>query len=318
MRSRGSIAATVIVCVALGVVGAGVVSSLAVYHGKVRSAELSARELTQGAAAAKKGPYVGVITDNVTSFDKAIHAQANLTVQYLAWGRPISEVAITQAAKSKMQILTALEPRKIRLKNIVAGKYDAYLKTMAERIVRTRQGVLLSFGPEMNGRWYTWGYGHVTPQLFVQAYRHVHDVISKIAGKQVTWVWQVSHIFSSSEPLKLLFPGSKYVSVIGVDAYFEQKSDTFTSQFGDTVRYLRKFTKTPIFISETAIGQDAGKAAKIPQLFAGIRRWHLRGLVWFEHSQHNGVHHQDWLLEGNPAALAAYRTGLKSIGVKVK
>jgi hypothetical protein len=75
---------------------------------------------------------------------------------------------------------------------------------------------------------------------------------------------------------------------------------------------VRIFTRKPILLSETGVGQIAGQAAKIPDLFAGVRANHLLGLVWFDRAQDDGLYHQDWRLEGNPAGLAAFRKALKT------
>src|SRR5579859_6203034 len=84
-------------------------------------------------------------------------------------------------------------------------------------------------------------------------------------------------------------------------------ADTFASVFAPTVAAVRKLTRKPVLISETAVGPVAGKAAKIPGLFAGIRRHRLLGLVWFDVRQHHGIYHQDWRLENSAPAIAAFR-----------
>ena len=55
------------------------------------------------------------------------------------------------------------------------------------------------------------------------------------------------------------------------------------------------------------MGPKAGQAAKIPGLFAGMRQYQTLGLVWFDIAQHDGIYHQDWRLEANSAAEAAFR-----------
>jgi hypothetical protein len=42
-------------------------------------------------------------------------------------------------------------------------------------------------------------------------------------------------------------------------------------------------------------------------LFAGVRKWNLLGLVWFDKDQHHPPVRQDWRVEDSPAALAAFR-----------
>jgi hypothetical protein len=46
---------------------------------------------------------------------------------------------------------------------------------------------------------------------------------------------------------------------------------------------------------------------KIPGLFAGIKRDHLLGFVWFDEAEHGGVYHQNWRRKDHPAILAAFR-----------
>ena len=87
-------------------------------------------------------------------------------------------------------------------------------------------------------------------------------------------------------------------------------SDTFASVFGLTIAQVRVFTDKPILLSETAVGPAAGQFAKIGNLFDGMRRYKTLGLVWFDIPQHEGIFHQDWRIEGRPAAEAAFRRGI--------
>jgi hypothetical protein len=66
-------------------------------------------------------------------------------------------------------------------------------------------------------------------------------------------------------------------------------------------------TGQPVLLSETAVGPQAGQAAKIPGLFAGMREYGALGLVWFDIVQHDGIYHQDWHVEDDPAAATAFR-----------
>jgi hypothetical protein len=70
---------------------------------------------------------------------------------------------------------------------------------------------------------------------------------------------------------------------------------------------VRVFTRKPILLSETAVGPKAGQIVKIGNLFDGMRQYKMLGLVWFNKAQHDGIRHQDWRLEENPAAEAAFR-----------
>ena len=46
-------------------------------------------------------------------------------------------------------------------------------------------------------------------------------------------------------------------------------------------------------------------------MFAGIRKYKTLGLVWFDKDQNDGILHQDWRIEGDPAAEFAFRLGVE-------
>ena len=49
-----------------------------------------------------------------------------------------------------------------------------------------------------------------------------------------------------------------------------------------TINQVRKITKDPILLSETAVGPSADRSAKIPDLFRGLAKYRTLGLVWFD------------------------------------
>ena len=51
----------------------------------------------------------------------------------------------------------------ISVAKIAAGQYDGYLSAYAEAVRAYRHPVILSFGHEMNGSWYSWGYRQDVP-----------------------------------------------------------------------------------------------------------------------------------------------------------
>jgi len=126
----------------------------------------------------------------------------------------------------------------------------------------------------------------------------------------VTWLWTLNVKFAGSGPVRDYWPGAAYVNWVGIDGYFERRHATFRSVFDGTLHDIRQVTTKPVLLSETAAGQISGQARSIASLLAGIKRNKLLGLVWFDMTQHNGIHHQNWRIEDNPAAIAAFRTAL--------
>ena len=99
------------------------------------------------------------------------------------------------------------------------------------------------------------------------------------------------------------WPGSKYVTWVGLDGYYYKPSWKFAPLFGPTIAAIRQFTHAPILIAETSASPTTNQPAKIADLFAGVRLYGLLGFVWF-----NSVHNVDWRLNTTPA-IAAFRRG---------
>jgi len=78
--------------------------------------------------------------------------------------------------------------------------------------------------------------------------------------------------------------------------------------FGSTIADIRTISSAPPLITETAVGTTADREEQIDSRFADARAQRLAGVVWFDQAQHAGLYHQDWRLEGDPSALAAFTT----------
>jgi mannan endo-1,4-beta-mannosidase len=267
------------------------------------------------------GTYApGADVTGLAKFDHAITARAALTVRYMAWGKPFPATYVAHAAGLRAETVLELEPRGPKdpsLAAIAAGVGDRWLRKFAAEMLALPDHIILSFAPEMNGAWYKYGHGHVPPSDYVRAFRHVHDVLAATrAAKLITYLWQPSAVHLTTPPPEPYWPGAKYVDEIGLDGYYFFPSDTFRVIFGQTLRMLRALApKTPILIGETAIGpKSEHEGADIKDLFAGIRRNHLIGLIWFDKRQKVNIYHQDWRLQDNHAALADFAAALESTG----
>ena len=72
----------------------------------------------------------------------------------------------------------------VSLAAIASGRYDAYLRSYAAAVKAFGSQVILSFGHEMNGYWYSWGYRHTSPAAFVAAWRHIVTVFRAVGREQ--------------------------------------------------------------------------------------------------------------------------------------
>jgi mannan endo-1,4-beta-mannosidase len=261
------------------------------------------------------GIYTPHVPESYTSIEKfAAEAghEPNLALYYSGWYQPFNTAFADEAAAHGAVPAIQLDPRGVSIAAIAAGRYDSYLTSYADAVNeyghQTGKGVVISFGHEMNGFWYPWGWTHTRPAVFVAAWRHIVDVFRRQGTDNVTWLWTVNIIrigggIPSPAPW---WPGSSYVTWVGIDGYFLGSSWTFAPLFGPTIKAIRSLTLDPILIAETGAAPAVGQPAKITDLFAGVHGYGLLGFVWFDA---RGL--RDFRII-SPAALAAYSRGAEA------
>jgi mannan endo-1,4-beta-mannosidase len=267
----------------------------------------------------KVASYLGVYVDGIPhsyapmeSFATATGVQPNLALYYAGWNEPFYKAFAVQASAHGTVPLLQIDPTNVSITAIAAGAYDAYLKTLANAVAaygaQTKQGVIIGFGHEPNGPWYPWGWKHVAPKVWIAAWRHIVNVFREQGADDVTWLWTVNIVYVHGGILNPArwWPGSSYVTWVGIDGYYYKRPWMFASLFGPTIKAVRALTLDPILISETGAAPAADQPAKIADLFAGIRAYGLLGFVWF-----NADGLRDWRLSG-PASFAAFHRGAET------
>jgi mannan endo-1,4-beta-mannosidase len=249
----------------------------------------------------------------VADFTSATGTQPNLVGYYSGWREPFQTTFAETVREHGAATILQWDPTGVSISAIAAGRYDSYLRSFADSVRDFGSPVVIGFGHEMNAPWYSWGYGTVSPSTFVAAWQHIVTLFRGEGADNVTWLWTLQADEPGTGPIASWWPGAQYVTWVGIDGYYYRPSDTFASVFGKTIAQVRMFTGRPVLLSETAVGPEAGQSTKIPGLFAGMRQYGTLGLVWFDITQDNGIYHQDWHIEDNPAAEAAFRRGVSAL-----
>jgi mannan endo-1,4-beta-mannosidase len=259
--------------------------------------------------------YIGVYMHGIPqsyadarAFSTATHVKPDVILYYSGWEEAFQTKFAATAADNGQVPLVQINPTGINISAISDGQYDGYLKKYAMAVRAYHHPVILSFGHEMNGYWYSWGHTHTSPATFVAAWRHIVNLFRSLEVRNVTWLWTINTIHAETRvpSPNPWWPGSSYVTWVGIDGYYVSSADVFSSVFGPTIAAVRTLTRKPILVAETASSPAAGQPAKIADLFAGLRLYGLLGFVWFNSS---GV--VDWRLNG-PAALQAFRRGAEA------
>ncbi|HEX2743525.1 MAG TPA: glycosyl hydrolase [Streptosporangiaceae bacterium] len=300
-----------IVIIGVAIVVAAAVTITAGIHDKSMAAPPPVKKV-QVTLPTAPASYLGVYTApsphsyaGVTAFTSLIGVQPDVNMYYSGWLEPFQASFATSAASHGAVPLVQIDPTGVKLTAIASGKYDEYLISFADAVRFYGRPVILGFGHEMNGTWYTWANGHASPAAFIAAWRHIVNLFREAGAGNVTWLWTINIIEKPAGILSPVswWPGSSYVTWVGIDGYYTKSSLTFAPLFGPTIVKVRGLTSDPILVAETAAGSAAGQPAKIADLFAGIRTYGLLGFVWFD-----AIGAQDWRLS-SPAAVAAFRQG---------
>ena len=243
--------------------------------------------------------YVGIVSYNVPEFDRTCGCSPNVAVHYLHIGGSIDMGAAYSILDTGAVPLLELEPYGLSLAAISSGSEDAWLTKYARAVSSLHSPVIMSFAPEANGNWYSWGYPNVRPSAVISAWRHVVTVFREAGEHNVRWAWIMNVQFAGSENIGILWPGNAYVNILGIDGYFTAPA-TFQGFFGPTIVAMRALSSDPLLITETAASPSAGKADALSQIAAGVAQYGLIGFIWFDIHQHGSITRQDWSLEDDP------------------
>lgn len=244
----------------------------------------------------------------MNSFRAANGVRPNIAPYYSDWGEPFKSRFAALAAANHAVPLVQIDPDKVSLAAIAAGRYDSYLSAFAEAVgdfgERTGRGVIIGFGQQPNCYWPQGGYQHVRPGVWIHAWRHIVALFRREGADDVTWLWTVTAIGARAGDVSAgrWWPGDRYVTWVGIDGYYYRPSTRFASLFGHTITVVRSLTHDPILVAETGAQDRAGKTVQIADVFAGVRSYGLLGLIWCDARR--------WRLD-SPAS-AAFATAAKN------
>jgi mannan endo-1,4-beta-mannosidase len=199
------------------------------------------------------------------------------------------------------------------LAKITGGGFDAYLEEWARGIKDLGYPVAVRFAHEMNGYWYPWcesANGNRRGD-YVAAWRHVHDLFTRLGADNVIWVWSPNIVYENATPLAQLYPGDDYVDWVGLSGYYGtagmETYQTFEQIYRATLAELKTLSKRPIVVTETAATDSQGRKADwIADLLRTLPKYpEIIGFLWYE-----SVKETDWRIAASKAASAAFAEGV--------
>jgi beta-mannanase len=261
--------------------------------------------------------------DKLDAVTDLLSGSPSLFLSYQSWQRrsfhasDMAEIDDRGAAH-----VVTWEPDGYTLGSIARGDHDDFIRTWARGAAAWRGIIYLRPMHEMNGDWYSWGRGVSgnTPEQFVDAWRHIHDIFAEVGATNVRWVWSINVRYGDNYPFADLYPGDAYVDWIGIDGYNwgtdphlgKPRWQSFTDVFGATYQEVTHLVPDkPVMITETASTEHGGdKAAWIREaFFEEIPRFsRIQVVIWF--NQPDGA--SDFSIDSSPQARDAFRDVFRS------
>ncbi len=206
--------------------------------------------------------------------------------------------SLDQATREKVFSLT----------NIVEGRFDADLRSWARQAAVFGSPILIEWGTEPNGSWFSWngkwnGGAKAGPARYLAAWRHIVDLMRAEGAHNLQWVWHVNWFDEPTAKwnrFENYYPGASYCDWIGLSAY-----GPLNPQTGDGIESLRfKMRRAyprlqklapgkPIILAEFGcdlhnrhVRADAWAKSALDDLFSG--RWPgVIGFCWWNEGWEN-------------------------------
>ncbi|HBB67393.1 MAG: hypothetical protein A2X28_07185 [Elusimicrobia bacterium GWA2_56_46] len=241
---------------------------------------------------------------------------------YLAWGDNFPSAEIAKANRGGAILALTWEPylktgrEQSLLAGIGRGEYDAYIKAMAASIKKYGRPVMLRWGHEPNGDWYSWSGAKNgnSPEEYKKAWRRMAGLMRTGAGSKLKLIFSVN---GEDKPragwnkFENYYPGPDYADAVGLDAYNWGESRWWSAWIAPGRllkspyrRALAMAPDKPLFLTETAACREGGsKAQWLSKLLRRLetRYTAVKGFMWFDYNKEC-----DWRLSSDSAAAGIY------------
>jgi hypothetical protein len=223
------------------------------------------------------------------------------------------------------------------MQHIIDGVFDNDLICWAEDAKQSRIPLIVEFGTEVNGDWFSWNgrwnggsetkqYGDPEypdgPERFRDAYRHIINLFQVQNVKNITWVF---HVDAKPEPeeswnnMAAYYPGDNYIDWLGISMYGAQVPGETWWDFteimdGAYAEVTALSPEKPVCLLEFGVIDDAqtgDKASWIKNAFVTIKSGRYPRLkaisYWHETFTNDDGSLTNLRLDSSPVALKAYR-----------
>jgi beta-mannanase len=235
-------------------------------------------------------------------------------------------------------VLLSWEPWGVRFADVTSGRQDPYLQRVAKSMLAFPYKVYVRPWPEMNANWSTWQPtadggkpDGGTPAQFIAAWRYLVNFFHSRSVTNLKFVFNPdSSNWADNTRISSIWPGAKYVDVLGMDGYNWGKDSvgdtwrTFDTIFSTMYGILTRLDSAhPVWICETGSKEPQeeddwlypkdsapvdplnSKGAWIRHMLASTAFPRVHAVVWF--NERKG---RNWSLTSSEDSLGAMRAYL--------
>lgn len=217
-----------------------------------------------------------------------------------------------------------LDPVQPRLAQILAGDFDSYFDSFADKIIAYNDTILIRLFHEFDGDWYPWSIAlnNQDPNQLINAFRYIVDHFRARGAAKVKWIWSPNSLPNPSLAFNWAvnaYPGDNYVDMVATSIYNHPFPGSppwrsFRSLLSETYYYLTEyFPDKPFFICEVACRERYNaevvssqiKAEWMCQMNKDLQSYFskTRALIFF-----SKIKEHDWRINSSFAAQEAVRT----------
>jgi hypothetical protein len=325
---------------------------------EVRTAPGQLKKLEIPRSGAYTGAYIdfGETEDDVTlealeGFEKLVGKHQAIVAMSSYWGRqsfPLPALRIISAYGAVPLVYWSpwdypFEEEKGKDKfnprNILAGRWDAYIDLWAQQARSFGGPMLVSWGLEMNGDWFPWSglycggskvvpgsipERHEGPENYKNAYRHVVDRVRAAGAHNIEWVFHANNSSNPNQPWNRIagyFPGSGYVDWLALSAYGQQYPGTGWTPFEEVLpapyrEICAVDPDKPFLLAEWGVGEFPNSGSKGEWIREAFRRMPVEfprlkaAVFWHERWQNGDLTYSNLRVHSSEESLAAYRQGV--------
>ncbi len=255
-----------------------------------------------------------------------------------------NEFPVMQARRARSlgaRLMVTWEPwsgspggRNWNCQDVVAGRYDGYLRSYARAVKFSAVPVMIRFAHEMNGDWYPWATAYSgslkrhndnSPAMFCAMWKHVVSVFREEGAHNAKWVWSPNILYTNAfndqrqqeRDLFSMYPGDGWVDWIGVSVYNDgakRQWRSFSMLFDSTYGARTTLCAKPIMIAEMGVTEQGAPPGQtkatwlaqallfdIPQKYKRVRM-----VTYFNRDKSNDGE-SNYRFDSSPSSLAAFR-----------